>query len=278
MIEHTDLQAKTYILAESDKLELSKDILFPYAWDEWMCRHVTKDSPNYIHIWQHPKAFVLGLRERQLPHVVRAIDWLENQGYVVTVRNSGGAAVPLDSGVVNISLILPKPYRCLNFRDDFETMIQLLRESLAPWTSAIQVGEIAGGYCPGDYDLSINGLKFCGISQRRQANGFAIQAFVNVEDRGTERASLVRTFYKIASNGETAVPFPLVDEEQMSSLQGLVGVPSAAAFIENIKNLHSIIVPQPQTDMESRNKALFPEDQIRDVMNQLKKRYAIESS
>jgi octanoyl-[GcvH]:protein N-octanoyltransferase len=273
-----DLHAKTYILAESDGLALSKEILFPYAWDEWMCRQLTKDSPNYIHIWQHPKAFVLGLRERQLPHVELAIDWLEDQGYAAAVRNSGGAAVPLDSGVVNISLVLPKPYRSLNFRDDFETMIQLLREGLAPWTTAIQVGEIAGGYCPGDYDLSIKGLKFCGISQRRQANGFAVQAFVNVEDRGTERASLVRNFYEIASNGETAVQFPLVDEARMSSLQGLVGVPSASAFIESIKNLHSVIIPKTRTDLEYRNKALFPEDSILDVINLLKKRYAIVSS
>lgn len=264
---HADSLFKQYVFAKSKGLELSKHILFPYAWDEWMCRHITSDSPNFIHIWQHPKAFVLGLRDRQLPYVEQAITWLEAKGYITAVRNSGGAAVPLDSGVVNISLILPKPHRSLNFRDDFETMIQLLRESLAPWTSGIQVGEIAGGYCPGDYDLSIHGFKFCGISQRRQANGFVVQAFVNVKDTGSERASLVRSFYELASNGETAISYPLVNEERMSSLEVLAGVPSTHAFIDSIKSLQSVIFPETETN-------LFPEEQIRDVINQLKQRYA----
>jgi octanoyl-[GcvH]:protein N-octanoyltransferase len=271
---HINSRFKTYSLAESEGLELSDDILFPYAWDEWMCRRMSSESPNFVHIWQHPKAFVLGLRDRQLPYVGQAITWLEAKGYITTVRNSGGAAVPLDSGVVNISLILPMPYRSINFRDDFETMIQLLRESLAPWTSSIKVGEIAGGYCPGDYDLSINGVKFCGISQRRQAHGFVVQAFVNVTESGSERASLVRNFYELAAHGETAVSYPLVNEERMSSLEKLAGVPSTHAFIESIKNLHFVHVAQMQSEIEYM-KSLFPVDQIREVIKQLKQRYAI---
>jgi octanoyl-[GcvH]:protein N-octanoyltransferase len=272
----SDHSANKYYLADSSELNLSNEILFPYAWDEWTCRQLTNHSPSYIHIWQHPKAFVLGLRDRQLPGIEQAITWLEDQGYIVAVRNSGGAAVPLDAGVVNISLVIPKPYRSLNFRDDFETMIQLLCEILSPWTSAIQKGEVIGGYCPGDYDLSIKGQKFCGIAQRRQANGFVVSAFVNVEGNGSERASIVRTFYNIASNGGTGVPYPLVEEERMSSLQELAGVPSVLAFIDSLKNHKSVVVPETQAAKDLMNKALFPEGEIYEVIRQLKKRYAVE--
>jgi octanoyl-[GcvH]:protein N-octanoyltransferase len=272
----SDHNAMKYYLADSSGIALSNDILFPYAWDEWMCRQLTSESPSYIHFWQHPRAFVLGLRDRQLPRIEQAVTWLQDQGYIVAVRNSGGAAVPLDAGVVNISLVIPKPYNSLNFRDDFETMIQLLREILSPWTSAIEKGEIVGGYCPGDYDLSIKGQKFCGIAQRRQANGFVVSAFVNVEGDSSERTSLVRTFYDIASNGETGVPHPLVETERMSSLQGLVGVPSVRAFIDSLKNHKSVILPDAQDANDRMNKTLFPEDQINEVIWQLKKRYAIE--
>jgi octanoyl-[GcvH]:protein N-octanoyltransferase len=265
-----------YCLADSSGLELSNDIHFPYAWDEWMCRQLTHVSPCYIHIWQHPKAFVLGLRDRQLPGIQQAVTWLEAQGYIVAVRNSGGAAVPLDAGVVNISLVIPKPYNSLNFRDDFEIMIQFLRETLSPWTSNIEKGEIIGGYCPGDYDLSIKGQKFCGIAQRRQANGFVVSAFVNVEGDSSERTSLVRTFYDIASNGETGVPHPLVEAERMSSLQGLLGILSVRAFVDSLKNHKSVIVPETQAAKDRMSDAIFPEDQIYEVIKQLKKRYAIE--
>jgi octanoyl-[GcvH]:protein N-octanoyltransferase len=272
----SDNRANKYCFADSNEVELASDILFPYAWDEWMCRQMTSDSPSYIHIWQHPKAFVLGLRDRQLPGIDQAISWLEDQGYVVAVRNSGGAAVPLDAGVVNISLVIPKSTSSINFRDDFETMIQLLREILAPWTSAIQEGEIKGGYCPGDYDLSINGRKFCGIAQRRQAHGFVVSAFVNVEGTDSARASRVRAFYDIASNRKTDIPYPIVEVERMSSLEELAGVPSVQAFIENLKNHKSVIVPDSQAAKEALNNVIFPVNQIFEVIKQLKKRYAVE--
>jgi octanoyl-[GcvH]:protein N-octanoyltransferase len=272
---YPDQMAPIFTLVDSSNVALANDILFPYAWDEWLCRQLTIDSPSYLHIWQHSKAFVLGLRDRQLPHVDQAIEWLESEGYTVAVRNSGGAAVPIDHGVVNISLIAPKPYRSLNFRDDFETMIQLIRLSLAPWTSHIEVGEINGGYCPGDYDLSLNGRKFCGIAQRRQANGFVVQAFVNVEGSGSKRATLVRTFYDIASNGEQSPSFPTIEAAKTSSLQELVGIPSVQAFIESIKKLKAVRVAESQKSVEM-NKKLFPVDEIQRTMNHLKQRYAIE--
>jgi octanoyl-[GcvH]:protein N-octanoyltransferase len=254
-------------LVDSSHLSLANDILFPYAWDEWQCRQLTMDSPSYLHIWQHPKAMVLGLRDRQLPYIKEAVAWLESEGYAVAVRNTGGAAVPLDAGVVNISMISPKPYRSLNFRDDFETMIQLLFQSLEPWTSDIQVGEIQGGYCPGDYDLSLMGLKFCGIAQRRQANGFVVQAFVNVEGSGSQRASLVYKFYEIASKGGHSVQYPSIEVNQMASLQELIEIPSAQAFIDSIKNLEAVSL------FETND--LFQEEPIREAMSQLKKRYTL---
>jgi octanoyl-[GcvH]:protein N-octanoyltransferase len=267
---------KEYRWVESSGLSLADDIIFPYAWNEWLCRQLTIDSPSYLHIWRHPKAFVLGLRDRLLPNIRQAVQWLESEGYAVAVRNTGGAAVPLDEGVVNISLIAPKPYRSLNFRDDFETMIQLIRDCLVPWTSDIQVGEIQGGYCPGDYDLSINGLKFCGIAQRRQANGYVVQAFVNVEGIGLKRASVVRSFYELATNGDPSTHYPSIDVTQTASLQELTGLPSVEAFIESVKNLDAVIIPETKKAMDIMNIEMFPEDQIREAMKQLIKRYAIE--
>lgn len=69
---------------------LGDDILYPFAFDEVNCRLLgqNKYSP-IVHIWRHQKAFVMGLRDRRLPYVSEAIEWLESQGYQVTVRNSG---------------------------------------------------------------------------------------------------------------------------------------------------------------------------------------------
>ncbi|MCY7265085.1 lipoyl-[GcvH]:protein N-lipoyltransferase, partial [Pseudomonas protegens] len=55
--------------------------------------------------------------------------------------------------------------------------------------------EITNSYCPGKFDLSINGKKFAGISQRRVRGGIAVQVYLCVEGSGSERALMMKHFY-----------------------------------------------------------------------------------
>lgn len=48
------------------------------------------------------------------------------------------------------------------------------------------------------YDLSINGKKFAGISQRRVRGGVAVQIYLCADKSGSERADLIRRFYQAA--------------------------------------------------------------------------------
>ncbi|WP_134701397.1 biotin--protein ligase [Ammoniphilus sp. YIM 78166] len=219
-------------LLDSTMKMYTGDILYPFALDEVWARKVGQGlaAPGF-HLWRHEKAFVLGLRDRKLPYALEAMDELEKQGYAVTVRNSGGAAVPLDPGVVNLSIILPNPTAKLDFNQDFEKMFQLIRDSLGPF---VEKGEVEGSYCPGDFDLSIQGKKFCGIAQRRQTKAFVVQAFIVVEGEGRKRAELVRQFYDIATGGQTGLNHPLVEKGSMGSLQDLASVESVSAYLANL--------------------------------------------
>ncbi|MEJ1344299.1 hypothetical protein QY882_03785 [Latilactobacillus sakei] len=49
-------------------------------------------------------------------------------------------------------------------------------------------------YCPGEYDLSINGQKFAGIAQRRSKNGIAILLYASIEGDQQARGTLMRAF------------------------------------------------------------------------------------
>ncbi|GIP32316.1 lipoate--protein ligase family protein [Paenibacillus sp. J2TS4] len=229
-VEADWLQTVTVIHTKQEVNTASFPILLPFAWDEVMCRQVEELQGPLLHIWRHPRAFVVGLRDRKLPHAEQAMEWLRKQGYDTAVRNSGGAAVPLDAGVVNLSLVLPNPRGKMDFHSDFRFMVSLLRKVLSTWTDSIQDGEVAGSYCPGDYDLAIEGRKFCGIAQRRQTRGFVVQAFVVVEGKGEDRAAIARQFYQIASGGEERLAYPRVSEASMASLAELAGVPSAESF------------------------------------------------
>lgn len=221
------------ILDRSDQIE-PIDPMRSFALDELLCKEAARSKLSICHIWRHPHAFVLGQRDYRLPYAKEAMDWLSSIGYMPMVRNSGGAAVPLDLGVVNLSLIFPIVSPSTSFHHDFARMTQLISEALAPVNAAVDVGEVSGAYCPGDYDMSINGLKFCGIAQRRQLHAFCVHAFVVADKKGSDRASLVRQFYDRAAIGAPEQSYPLVAEANTASLEELLGI-GTQAFITSIK-------------------------------------------
>ncbi|HJV47387.1 MAG TPA: biotin--protein ligase [Bacillota bacterium] len=228
----------TFSILDSTQSVFAGDILYPFAIDEIFCRQVGegKRSP-LVHIWRHEKAFVLGLRDRKLPNAQKAMDWLSELGYSVTVRNSGGAAVPLDSSVLNLSVILPNPAQKIDFHHDFELMYEIIRKSLSSY-GVVNKGEVTGAYCPGDFDLSIGGKKFCGIAQRRQIKAYVVQAFIVVEGSGERRAQLVKDFYETAMGNEVEVvglgSHPQVTHGSMISLQEACGVDSVYQYHQHL--------------------------------------------
>ncbi len=212
---------------------MNGEVLRPFAIDELICRSIGVRKTAVVHIWRHDRAFVLGLRDRRLAFAKEAMGELQSQGYSVAVRNSGGAAVPLDPGVVNLSLIVPKLPGTLDYKDDFNFMAGLISATVADLSDARAAsGEVAGAYCPGEFDLSIGGRKFCGIAQRRQLGGMIIQAFVNVEGSGMERAERVARFYQTASGGETDAAGSLfIQPSKLTSLQEQIPSLTVTAFV-----------------------------------------------
>ncbi|MCD9022114.1 lipoate--protein ligase family protein [Cohnella silvisoli] len=196
------------------------DIGYPFALEELLCKQAGEGGPPVCHLWRHPRAFVMGSRDSRLPKAADAVRQLEEAGYAVLVRHSGGAAVPLDAGVINLSLIMPMSEKyAFGFRNDFERMYALISGAAASaYGYTVSKGEVQGSYCPGEYDLHIDGLKFCGIAQRRQVRAMIIQAFVIVEGSAPARAERVRAFYERAGNGARPGSFPIIVPESMRSL------------------------------------------------------------
>lgn len=216
------------------------DMLIPFAFEETLCRDVgTGLAPASVHLWSHSAGVALGLRDSKLPFAAQTMDKLERQGIRTAVRHSGGAAVPLDSGIVNVSLLLPKSRGKLDFHDDFRLLASLITEAVAishPLAaSQIKAGEIVGSYCPGDFDLAIGGRKFCGIAQRRQSNAYFVHAFVVVSGLGQERGELIRDFYKDAAGEDSALSYPRVRPETIAGLGELGGPGDPGVFAEGIR-------------------------------------------
>lgn len=196
-----------------------------FGTDDTICHSVgAGKAPATVRTWIHHNTIVLGIQDSKLPNLQAGIEFLNEQGYEVIVRNSGGLAVVLDEGVLNISLILPETEKAIDINRGYDTMYLLIQNMLADSNRSIEAREIIGSYCPGSYDLSINGKKFAGISQRRLKKGVAVQIYLSIHGSGSDRAKLIKQFYEISKYKEQSkFAFPEVMPEVMASLSELLG-------------------------------------------------------
>lgn len=193
-----------------------------YATDDTLCRTVgKKDSPPTLRAWVHEKTISLGIQDTKLPKLHEGIAFLKEAGYQVVLRNSGGLAVVLDQGVLNLSLILPDVERGIAIDRGYETMFMLIKDMFADFGQVIEAREIEHSYCPGSYDLSIDGRKFAGIAQRRMAKGVSVQIYLAVNGNQDERSALIREFYQRSGKDlQEKYKFPDVDPKVMGNLSG----------------------------------------------------------
>lgn len=189
-----------------------------------------------VRIWVHDKTIVLGIPDSRLPYLEQGLEYIKTEQYKAVIRNSGGLAVALDKGVVNISFILPNKGK-ISIHDGYDLMFHFIQQLFRQYTEEIKAYEIVGSYCPGDYDLSIDGIKFAGISQRRVRNGVAIQIYLDVEGDSKERAAIVQQFYQLSkSTKETTYIYPDVNPHVMGTISELIGTPfTVEQVIQQVK-------------------------------------------
>lgn len=217
-----------------DETESGKHVraLHSFAMDDTLCRLAgTYESTGFARAWVHDNTVVLGIQDSRLPNIYDGIVFLQQAGYDVIIRNSGGLAVVLDPGVYNLSLIFPED-RSLTIDRGYELQVDLMRSVFPELGRQIEDGEIKESYCPGRYDLSVNGQKFAGISQRRVRGGIAVQIYLAVSGSGAERAELIRTFYRLAVGDKKAnFSYPQIQPERMASLEEITGTPLTNADV-----------------------------------------------
>ncbi|MCC5891077.1 biotin/lipoate A/B protein ligase family protein [Exiguobacterium sp.] len=221
---HPLLRQPTYRVIDQSALGPMFQAEQSFATDDTLCAS-TKAQGAVLRAWVHLNTVVLGIQDARLPHLKDGIRLLQERGYRPVVRNSGGLAVVLDEDVLNLSLILPENDG-IQIDSGYEAMTSLIQHMFADVTDAIVAGEIVGSYCPGSFDLSIDGKKFAGISQRRVRGGVAVQIYLSVRRSGSTRAALIRDFYNVAIQGEaTRHTYPAIIPETMASLEDLLQIP-----------------------------------------------------
>lgn len=218
------LQQDQWRVIDQSALAIHLNALYSFGMDDTLCASVGSGmAPPTARAWVHRDTVVLGIQDTKLPYLDEGINYLENEGYRVIVRNSGGLAVVLDEGVLNLTLVFSESDKGIDINRGYDAMWMLIREMFSDFNKDIEAREIVGSYCPGSYDLSIAGKKFAGISQRRLRNGVAVQIYLCVNGSGSERAEQIGRFYTIAKKeADTKFVFPIIKPEVMASLSELL--------------------------------------------------------
>ncbi|MGW8118548.1 lipoate--protein ligase family protein [Staphylococcus xylosus] len=254
-----DLASKYFNAADWRYIDHSSGLapMQSFAFDDTFSESVGKDlSCSVVRTWVHQHTVILGIHDSRLPYLQDGIRYLtEERGYNAIVRNSGGLGVVLDQGVLNISLIF-KGKHDITIDEAFSVMYLLIAKMFEDEDVEIATHEITRSYCPGKFDLSINGRKFAGISQRRVRGGIAVQIYLCVEGDGSERAEMMQSFYERALKGEeTKFTYPNIEPSCMASLETLLNKKITVQdvmfqLLYAIKDLGGRLNMEPITDEE----------------------------
>ena len=192
-----------------------------------------------LRLWRHRRALVLGYRDTRLPGWQTAAEARRQAGWSLAVRASGGAAVPLDAGVLNLALVYPTAEFSVD--QGFAAMHALIGTLCARIGLKAAPGLVTGGYCPGESDLAIDGRKFAGVSQRRQKWATLVHAFLLVEGSGAARARRAAAFYQQAAGGAPPTAYPQVRPEAMAALRQLRG--GAGSTVAAVRRQLAALLP-----------------------------------
>ncbi len=193
--------------------------LLPFALTDYLIEEVQITSQPLIHFWQLENTFIMGMKDTRVPYLKDGLKSLADTPYKTMVRSAGGLGVINDEGILNISLFLPNENNRYSIDEAYEVMTHLMQEAFSDTGFHIEAKEIPTSYCPGKFDLSIEGKKIAGIAQRRLKNGIAVMLYLSVAGDQVFRGETVRRFYQEALKEEFGTNgYPAVDSHIMANL------------------------------------------------------------
>lgn len=127
-------------------------------------------------VWDAPQGLVVPRTYAALPGFERACAVFADEGWPVSVRQSGGGVVPQGRGILNLSLAVPVVGRPLDHSEALYRLIcEIIQAALAPMGIEARTEAVAGSFCDGRFNLAVGmpARKIVGTAQvwRRVPHG-----------------------------------------------------------------------------------------------------------
>ena len=186
------------------------------------------DGPPVALIWQSEPALVVTQSERYLPCFGEAARIAAAEGWPVSVRSTGGSAVAMGPGVVNVGLIRPWRVTRPTLEEGFRLICAPLIGALARFGVTATTGSAPGSYCDGRFNVLAGSRKIAGTSQRHVMRGsrgaLLLHATVIVDADPGELTAVVAKFYERAGKGRE------LSADSVTSLARCVGGSASSAL------------------------------------------------
>jgi hypothetical protein len=121
----------------------------------------------------------------------------------------------------------------------YAALARLIQSALGFFQVVSRVGSVSGAYCPGAYDLAIQGKKIAGMSQHWFRNRGGIRcvvtaAFINIDEPPDVLAGVVNRFYSSAGSPIRCQAAALTNMRLCGGSAHLVGWDLASAVMNQL--------------------------------------------
>ncbi|MCH4010119.1 lipoate--protein ligase family protein [Companilactobacillus sp.] len=237
------------ILLYDQNLSKAEQMLEPFADTGAILQFVSEEKTPVAHFWTTTPTVILGLQDQRLKNLSGGLKMLEEKEYIYYLRNSGGLGVVTDPEILNFTLFLPNKDE-LSIDQAYEKMHQIM---MAAFSDKIETGEVVRSYCPGTFDLSIDGKKLAGISQRRSGDAVAVMAYISITGDQKQRSQLMKDFYEISNYPvHEKISYPNIDIHCMENLDILTHQELTISLAKE-KILNALITDDYSIDKTSFN-------------------------
>lgn len=175
---------------------------------------VAHDAAPTFRLWENHPALVVSRHDMRLPYMAKAAEHMRNAGWPVLTRETGGSAVAMGPGVLNVSLVLPRSLvtSAAGYAMDmvYHLLCEPIRLALLTLDIPTRFGNVPGAFCDGRFNLVAGGKKIAGTAQASRANiaasannreGYVLAHAALLVDSDTRRLTdIVNRFYYIAGS------------------------------------------------------------------------------
>jgi len=161
--------------------------------------------------WEAANGICITRKETRLPNYSSCKMMFAERGLQISIRQSGGTAVPHGKGIINLTALTPHSGP-RSIKHSYSVFCASLQRSLSQFGLSSTIGAAYGSFCDGDYNVLIENKKVIGTSQRwvkhENTNQWIVlnHAVIMASACSVAMTRRVNEFYHQAGSGQTFHP------------------------------------------------------------------------